>query len=78
MELNLAAAARRLRAEMAGNFLVWNLSGEDRFDYNKFDYQVRGAGLAMAGLVMARMTVEDRFDCILFDHQVRVPRFPCQ
>ena len=36
----LESAIGTLKDESAGNFLVWNLSGEDRFDYHKFDHQV--------------------------------------
>jgi len=33
-------ALKTLKDEMGGKFLVWNLSGEDKFDYVKFDHQV--------------------------------------
>ncbi len=40
----------RLRDGMAGKFLVWNLSGEDRFDYTKFDHQVSSSTQVGGGL----------------------------
>jgi hypothetical protein len=33
-------ALKMLKDEMGGKFLVWNLSGEDRFDYTKLDLSV--------------------------------------
>ena len=33
-------AIRKLREEMGEKFLVWNLSGEDKFDYSTLDHQV--------------------------------------
>ncbi|MGB1591600.1 MAG: hypothetical protein ACPIOQ_02520 [Promethearchaeia archaeon] len=33
-------ALKQLQEEMGGKFLVWNLSGEDKFDYVKFQHQV--------------------------------------
>ena len=33
-------ALQMLHDNLAGKFLVWNLSGEDKFDYFKFDRQV--------------------------------------
>ncbi len=33
-------ALKVLRDDFGGKFLVWNLSGEDKFGYDKFDKQV--------------------------------------